>query len=586
MIDGIRYFIKTDDTYTEVPDGQEFNAELTYYIQIPGIQTLEQYFCHLKDLLDLPNGYKYIMLPLDEPPLEIDANKRTITIPSNFKTSGLSVEGDELAETLFFRIDRYFDAMDLSTCEIFVQWNLPTGDTYATIVYMIDIESEPGKLIFACPLTSDITKVAGPVELSVRFIKRGANDTFAYSFNTLAVRANISAALKINGDIHYIGSQDVQDLFTAAIENSDMASGEPAPAPVFTKWLGSDNNIATVDKIYLNGENNKLTIAATSEPAGELTYEWYHTPNGSSWAKKVQSNESNEFTIAMADDLVDIESTDYSTKTATGVYQVRAINRLNNKTAKAWSDKVELPAPVKPNLVALTDKIIENIDEGVELEIAEVEGAHQDNAAYNYEWIYTAPDTTEASKLDTEVSAITATQAGYYQAKVSAAQNGDIAYAQSNKIRVTNLPEAIIFGTEDAKEAAGETIKTKTIVYTTTDSYTPTVTEPDMQDKDKQFISDQIYYTWIQDVKDAEGNYNGVLKADGTIDFDNAKILVPGYTVAEDGTYVYNTSPKLDFVVYGSVIASLGSAIGVRCVATNVLNNKEINTESLVYVFI
>ena len=32
MIDGIRYFIKTDDTYTEVPDGQEFNAELTYYI--------------------------------------------------------------------------------------------------------------------------------------------------------------------------------------------------------------------------------------------------------------------------------------------------------------------------------------------------------------------------------------------------------------------------------------------------------------------------------------------------------------------------------------------------------------------------
>ena len=556
MIDGIRYFTKTDDTYTEVPNDQEFNAELTYYIQIPGIQTLEQYFCHLKDLLDLPNGYKYIMLPLDEPPLDIDANKRTITIPSNFKTSGLSVEGDELAETLFFRIDRYFDAMDLSTCEIFVQWNLPTGDTYATIVYMIDVESEPGKLIFACPLTSDITKVAGPVELSVRFIKRGAGDTIAYSFNTLAARANISAALKINGDINYIESQKVQDLFTAAIENSDMASGEPAPAPVFTKWLGSDNNIATIDKIYLNGENSKLTIAATSEPAGELTYEWYHTPNGSSWAKKVQSNENNEFTIATADDLVDIESTDYSAKTATGVYQVRAINRLNNKTAKAWSDKVELPAPVKPNLVALTDKVIENTADGVELKIVEVEGTHQDNASYNYVWEYIAPEATEASILEGKVAdTLTTATAGYYQVKVSATQNGDIAYAESNKIRVTNLPEAIVFA--EGYAATDTAIVINVNNGATSIDLTDKITASAIGD----FTADAITYEWYID-KDGKGVLeNNEIKDDLiNITYDNSKPIVSG-------------------------LENL-TTMAIRCVATNELNGKVQRSESVLYSII
>ena len=60
------------------------------------------------------------MLPLDEEPFEIDANKRTITVPIHFKSSGVSVVGDEIAETVFFRIARFFDAMDLETCDIFV----------------------------------------------------------------------------------------------------------------------------------------------------------------------------------------------------------------------------------------------------------------------------------------------------------------------------------------------------------------------------------------------------------------------------------------------------------------------------------
>jgi hypothetical protein len=91
IIDGCVYYTKSGEEYVVVEAGAEFSAETQYYMASSGIQTLEQYFCHLGSLLDQHNGYKYIMLPLDEAPLEINANTREITVPAVFKTAGLSV---------------------------------------------------------------------------------------------------------------------------------------------------------------------------------------------------------------------------------------------------------------------------------------------------------------------------------------------------------------------------------------------------------------------------------------------------------------------------------------------------------------
>jgi len=104
------------------------------------ITTLEEYFCCLKDLYDIDK--KYIMLPLDEEPFKIDANSRLITVPTHFKNNGVSVVGDEIAETVFFRVDRFFDAMDLSSCDIFVQWMNKDEEEYATPITLIDLESD------------------------------------------------------------------------------------------------------------------------------------------------------------------------------------------------------------------------------------------------------------------------------------------------------------------------------------------------------------------------------------------------------------------------------------------------------------
>jgi hypothetical protein len=371
ILDGYEYFTKVDGVYTKVATGATFDPTTDYYMATSGIQTLEQYFCHLGDLLDLHNGYKYIMLPLDEAPLDINANTREISIPNSFRTAGLSVQGDELAETLFFRIDRFFDAMDLSTCEIYVHWSLADGDAQATPIYMVDVESEPGKLIFACPLTSEITRLAGAIELAVCFLKRGSDNTIVYNLNTKPVRATIGASLKFN-TMNYIEEDRVSTLLAAAIDNSDMASGEPAPVPVFTKYLGNGSPTGLTQK-YFEGETCVLDVEA-SVTHGTLSYEWYHTPERGAWARKLDEDDKSYTVVIDEDNLVDIEDANHANNTKTGVYQVRAINRLNNKTSKIWSDKVEFPAPMKPVLVDMNHTVLEG--ENVTLTINEATDTH------------------------------------------------------------------------------------------------------------------------------------------------------------------------------------------------------------------
>ena len=62
----------------------------------------------------------WLILPRDEGLFEIDANSRKINIPAEFSRNGVGVQGDELAEIIYFSIDRYFDTTDLYDKDIFV----------------------------------------------------------------------------------------------------------------------------------------------------------------------------------------------------------------------------------------------------------------------------------------------------------------------------------------------------------------------------------------------------------------------------------------------------------------------------------
>jgi len=133
------------------------------------ITTLNDYFVRLNEIVLNEDIYhpKFITLPADEDLFEINANTRTIKVPDIFK-SGAGVEGDQIAETIFFSIDRYFDTMDLNNQSIQIEWKAP-GQSGISSALAKDTDSIPNKIIFGWGLREEITSEAGSIEFAVRF---------------------------------------------------------------------------------------------------------------------------------------------------------------------------------------------------------------------------------------------------------------------------------------------------------------------------------------------------------------------------------------------------------------------------------
>ena len=230
------------------------------------ITTLEEYFLYLKDLA-LLDPY-YTMLPVDEDTFDIDADTRKIAVPAEFAKNGIGVQGDEIAEVIYFTIDRFFDATDLSdaSMQIAIQWENAQGVAGVSKEFVRDITSRPGKLIFGWPLASEITNTPGKVKFSVRFYKIGEREAIAdngatilqqyltYNFNTIPAEVVINASLdySLYGK-EKIESLDRESLIVNRIVNSTLT--DPAiPEPEMPVW-----------KINLDSHTEELDAAQDSE---------------------------------------------------------------------------------------------------------------------------------------------------------------------------------------------------------------------------------------------------------------------------------------------------------------------------------
>lgn len=240
--------------------------------------SLDDYFAHMGDLLEL--DLTYMMLPLDEQPFSINANSRVITAP---KITVL--QNDQVAETIMFTIDRYFDYMDLNNATVYVQWTLPDGRTEgATEIEMKDIEFEPGKIRFGWPLDSEITSQAGTVKYSVRFwirdtIKDAMNqdvEKVVYSFNTLSSSFVVSPSLQVDiNAADEVNAPHRENIFVNAIRNSMITNGSVAlPQDPSFSAPGRDLPIRS----HLVDDTLTLEALAVVGDNGILSYEWYYTP--------------------------------------------------------------------------------------------------------------------------------------------------------------------------------------------------------------------------------------------------------------------------------------------------------------------
>lgn len=188
------------------------------------ISNIDEYFACLRELAEIEEKYPddidpiFTILPATEETFNIDANTRKISIPDNFAEYGVGVEGDEIAEILYFSIDRYFDAIDLAEMDIIIQWKHSadnSGNSNLSATYKKSLTLQPGKIVFGWPITSEITERSGNVQFSVRFYKQ-QNNTLVYSFSTA------TAVIKIQSGLNFVLDEE---MLTLAINKNQKIIG-------------------------------------------------------------------------------------------------------------------------------------------------------------------------------------------------------------------------------------------------------------------------------------------------------------------------------------------------------------------------
>ena len=235
------------------------------------INSLEEYFNHMETIKGLHNAAQFLTLPLDEPLFEIDANSRNIMVPNEFKRNGVGVVGDSMAESLFFIIDRYFDIQDLSQQNdvyTYIQWATPAPNAIKgySIPWLTDIDSVPGKYIFAWAIPALLTKNPGNLKFSVRFQQKDTTGAIVYDFSTLP------QTIKINGGINY-------DLSNEAVIQKDETKLETITKRLRNSSIGSIH--IPTPKFYVCSPEIITTaeIFTTKDPTRELKVSAY-PPNG------------------------------------------------------------------------------------------------------------------------------------------------------------------------------------------------------------------------------------------------------------------------------------------------------------------
>lgn len=228
------------------------------------VENLEQFFGSIQEIADLDP--KFLRLPLDEPMFEIDANSRKINVDATpFKANGLAVQGDHLAETVFFKIDRYYDTMDLMNTDIYVNWKM--GSASGRDKCSIKSDSIiSGYIVFAWPIHDKITSKGGSLQFAIELniSQEGKN---GYALNTIPATLNIKEGLVlVNPEV-----LDMQNNIKSILINSSFGDGTAAVGEV--KWatgngagLVKDLNGEFAEVINLKANVDPVTGALSSVP--------------------------------------------------------------------------------------------------------------------------------------------------------------------------------------------------------------------------------------------------------------------------------------------------------------------------------
>ncbi len=172
------------------------------------ITTPEDYLELLYRIQDRNRQTTALILPKDETIYNVNLNNRTIETPEF-----LSVERDHNAETVYFKVDRYFENIDLARPDIHivVQYENANpnsnkkGYMYAPPFIDISTLGREQKIIIPWVIEGAATAYSGTIKFSIKFYRLRAekydDGTVKYFYdlniNTLPSRSKILAGMDV-----------------------------------------------------------------------------------------------------------------------------------------------------------------------------------------------------------------------------------------------------------------------------------------------------------------------------------------------------------------------------------------------------
>lgn len=531
------------------------------------ITSIDAYFAKLKTILEkAPDAEvdpaKFILLPVDENPCEIDADTRTITIPADFaKCAG--VIGDNYCEIVTFTIDRYFDFQDLYNTDISVHWENPEKVKGITEIELIDVEFEYGKIRFGWPLTSNITtRTSGNIKFSVQFSKKeeeGGVVKTIYVLNTLPATLPIKAGLIVDNP-EYTENNVADSIYKYIVNSRDLQY----PVPVLPQFIDEYNGYDLPENANLIDNKLTLNALAIAPDYNNLEYTWYRkqTLDGVTTEKILRSDEFYEIKdgyVITKDELVDtrktyytlvgdeyveittksninyseednklvyenkdvfekgtslyirqIEKTDSRYGTAiTGEYWVSAQSANEKNTSQPMeSTHCEIAKPAKVTIENIPENIIltKNAETG-EVEPVEITASILP-AGSICSWFKIDQNGENPEILNKKDDGITVeiTEPGWYQVEGKIELNRFVEDNTSNLCRVVNAPEApvitsVMFGADNLMEGDGVDLNAGDLEDKSLKAgETAEVTVNISLDTNNRLLSDRVTYQWYLSV--------------------------------------------------------------------------------------
>ncbi len=125
---------------------------------------------------------------------DVDLDTRTIDSPEY-----LSIAKDHKAENIYFRMNRYYDYMDLATTTCIIQYQTPVHTGIYVVPYFDIVTGKgdiktgtPDKLIISWCLDGKASEVAGTITYAIRFYRTDMNGKeLLYNLNTLPATSKI-----------------------------------------------------------------------------------------------------------------------------------------------------------------------------------------------------------------------------------------------------------------------------------------------------------------------------------------------------------------------------------------------------------